>query len=64
MLSLFCLRRAKNAIELPSRMNNIHKIKFNVGEAAHYNVMSDLLSTNLRQEAERTYLSMYCSILL
>ena len=44
MLASICLRRPKNAIDLPGRVDEIHKVEFDPEEAAQYKTMNDLLT--------------------
>lgn len=64
MLSSICLRRPKNAIDLPRRSDRIHRVEFGVDEAAHYNSMNDFVTGFLRQGAEgQTRPGLYSNVL-
>ena len=63
MLSSICLRRSKNAIKLPNRKDEIHRVEFEVDEAAHYKSMNNLAASNLQQEAEDSNLRTYSNML-
>ena len=63
ILGPICLRRAKNVIELPSRSDEIHRLDFQVEEAAHYNRMNGLISGNLDPGPGSTHLNAYANIL-
>ena len=63
MLASICLRRSKNAIDLPERTDRIHKVDFGSDEATHYTAMSDLVTGCLQEEAEHPLLGTYANIL-
>lgn len=62
-LSSICLRRPKNAIELPRRTDKIRRVEFDAEEAEYYNQMNDFVITNLQREAGQTHLRTYSNIL-
>lgn len=63
MLASICLRRSKDAIDLPERTDRIHKVDFGSDEATHYTAMSDLVTGCLQEEAEHPVLGTYANIL-
>lgn len=63
MLASICLRRSKDAIDLPERTDRIHKVDFGSDEATHYTTMSDLVTGCLQEEAEHPLLGTYANIL-
>ena len=63
MLAPLCLRRSKQAIALPSRIDNIHKIDFDAEEAAHYNSINVRVTGFLEQQAGQASLGSYSNIL-
>ena len=63
LLSVICLRRPKNVIELPGRTDEIHKVEFEIDESQHYNEMNASISASLRLEFGQTHLRTYSSIL-
>ena len=63
MLASICLRRSKDAIDLPERTDRIHKVDFGSEEATHYTNMSDLVTGCLQEEAEHPLLGTYANIL-
>ena len=63
LLASICLRRSKNAIDLPERIDRIHKVDFEADGATHYNAMSDFVTGCLQEEAEHPLLGTYSNIL-
>ncbi|CAD6567877.1 MAG: hypothetical protein ASARMPRED_001174 [Alectoria sarmentosa] len=63
MLASICLRRSKNAIDLPDRTDKIHKVDFGANEAAHYNSMSEIVTGYLQEETEHPLLGIYANVL-
>lgn len=63
MLASICLRRSKNAIDLPERIDRIHKVDFAADEDSHYTSMSDLVTGCLQEEAEHPLLGTYANVL-
>ena len=63
MLTSICLRRPKNAVQLPCRTDRIRKLEFNATEAQYYRSMNDFVTTQLEQEAGQNNLRT-CSTIL
>ena len=63
ILASICLRRSKNAIDLPERTDRIHKVDFEADGTAHYNAMSELVTGCLQEEAEHPFLGTYSNVL-
>ena len=63
LISSICLRRPKTAIELPSRVDKIHHVTFETGEARHYNAMNDAIVATLEHGLGDNDLSTYSNIL-
>lgn len=63
MLASICLRRSKNAIDLPDRTDKIHKVDFGANEATHYNSMSEIVTGYLQEETEHPLLGTYANVL-
>lgn len=55
MLTTICLRRPKDAIDLPPRTDKIRRVQFEVDEAAAYNDMNEFVMANTTQEAWQTH---------
>lgn len=56
MLASLCLRLSKKATDLPYRIDNIHKLDFEVEEAAHYKSANCRVTDLLEQRAGQTKL--------
>ena len=63
MLASLCLRRSKEAIDLPSRRDTTHKVGFDAEEAAHYNSINVYVTGFLELQARQTDLRSYSNIL-
>ena len=63
MLAPICLRRSKQAIDLPSRIDNTHKLEFDPREAAYYKSINVRVSGFLEQQGGQTNLGSYSNIL-
>ena len=63
MLASICLRRPKNAIDLPERTDRIHKVDFAVDESIHYNSMSAYVTGCLQDEIGPPLLGTYANVL-
>lgn len=63
MLASLCLRRSKEAIDLPSRRDTTHKVVFGAEEAAHYNSINVHVAGFLEQQARQIDLRSYSNIL-
>ncbi len=55
MLTTICLRRPKDAIDLPPRTDKIRKVQFEVDEAAAYKDMNEFVMANISQEAGQSH---------
>ncbi|KAL6714140.1 vacuolar alkaline phosphatase [Lecanora helva] len=62
MISPICLRRRKDVIDLPSRIDEKHRLKFRHDETAHYNRQSRIIEADL-DPAESTSLTACSNIL-
>ena len=63
LLASICLRRSKNAIDLPNRTDRIHKLEFEDQEAIHYKSMSNSVSDFLHDDTGSNYIATYSNIL-
>ena len=63
MLASICLRRSKKAIDLPGRIDRIHKVDFAAHESTHYNSSSAYVSGCLQDEVKYPLLGMYANVL-
>lgn len=63
MLTSICLRRPKTSINLPTRNNEIHWVKFSAEEAAHYNDMNEVISVSIQHGLNHGHLGAYSTIL-
>ena len=63
MLASICLRRSKKAIDLPERIDRIHKVDFATHESTHYNSSSAYVSGCLQDEVKYPLLGMYANVL-
>lgn len=63
ILAPLCLRRSKQAIDLPSRTDRTHKVDFDAEEATHYNSINIRVTGFLEQQAGQTSLGSYSNIL-
>lgn len=63
ILASICLRRSKNVIDLPERIDRIHMVDFEADETTHYNAMSDFVTGCLQEEAEHPLLGTYSNVL-
>lgn len=63
MLTAICLRRPKDAIQLPPRTDKVHRVEFEADEAGHYNKMSDLVTADLQHDAGQTHLKTCANVL-
>ena len=63
LLTSICLRRSKNAIDLPSRMDKIHRVDFEAEEAMHYKSMNDSLTNFFQKDTEHKQIVNYSNIL-
>ena len=63
ILAVLCLRRSKQAIDIPSRRDTTHRVDFDVEEAAHYNSINIRVTGFLEQQAGQTNLRSYSNIL-
>ena len=63
MLASICLRRSKNAIDLPERTDKLHKVDFGADEATHYDSMSEIVTGYLQEETEHPLLGTYANVL-
>ena len=64
MLTLLCLRRSKQAIDIPSRRDTTHRVEFDAEEAAHYNSINLHVTGFLDQQAGQANLRSYTNILV
>lgn len=63
MMASFCLRRSKQAIDIPSRRDTTHKVDFDAEEAANYKNINLRVTGFLEQEANQTNMRSYSNIL-
>ena len=63
MLASLCLRRSKQAIDLPRRSDTVHRVEFDAHEAAHYSNVNLRVTGFLEQQAGLTNLRTYSNIL-
>ena len=63
MLASICLRRSKKAIDLPERIDKIHKVDFAANESTHYNSLSAYVSGCLQEEVDHPVIGMYANVL-
>ena len=63
MLAPLCLRRSKQAINLPNRTDKTHKLDFDIEEAAHYNSINARVSGYLEKQGGQSSLGSYSNIL-
>ena len=63
MLASICLRRSKKAIDLPERIDRIHKVDFAAHESTHYNSSSAYVSGCLQEEVKHPLLGTYANVL-
>ena len=63
MLASICLRRSKKAIDLPERIDRIHKVDFAAHESTHYNSLSAYVSGCLQEEIKHPLLGTYANVL-
>ena len=63
MLASICLRRSKKAIELPERIDRIHKVDFAEHESRHYKSSSAYVSGCLQEEVKHPLLGTYANVL-
>ena len=63
MLAPLCLRRSKQAIDLPGRTDSIHRVDFDAEEAAHYKSINGRVTGFLELQAGQTGLGSYSNIL-
>ena len=63
MLASICLRRSKKAIDLPERIDRIHKVDFAAHESTHYNSSSAYVSGCLQEEVTYPLLGTYANVL-
>lgn len=63
LLTPLCLRRSKQAIDLPSRTDKTHKLDFDAEEAAHYNSINVRVSGYLEKQGGQASLGSYSNIL-
>lgn len=63
MLAPICLRRSKQAIDLPRRRDSTHMLAFDAEEAAYYKKINTRVSGYLEREAGQTSLGSYSNIL-
>lgn len=63
LLGSICLRRSKKALDLPNRTDHIHKIEFNMGEAAAYNDAKKSVIRSLQWTVDSADVGAYSNIL-
>ena len=63
MLASICLRRSKKAIDLPERIDRIHKVDFAADESTHYKSLSAYVSGCLQEEVGHPLLGTYANVL-
>ena len=66
ILTSICLRRPKDAIKLPHRVDEVHKVEFDIDEAQNYRRMNDIITADLRRGGDGitdSHLTTYASIL-
>ena len=63
MLGVLCLRRSKQAIDIPNRRDTTHRVEFNAEEADHYNSINLRVTGFLEQQAGQTNLRSYSNVL-
>ena len=63
ILASICLRRSKKAIELPERIDRIHKVDFAAHESTHYNSLSAYVSDCLQEGVKHPLLGTYANVL-
>ena len=63
MLASICLRRSKKAIDLPERIDRIHKVDFAAHESTHYTSSSAYVSGCLQEEVKHPLLGTYANVL-
>ena len=63
MLASICLRRSKKAIDLPERIDRIHKVDFAAHESTHYESSSAYVSGCLREEIKNPLIGTYANVL-
>ena len=63
MLGSICLRRSKKAIDLPERIDRIHKVDFAAHESTHYSSSSAYISGYLEDEVKHPLLGTYANVL-
>lgn len=63
VIASLCLRRSKQAIDIPSRRDATHKVDFDAEEAAYYNNINRRVTGFLEQQVNQTNLRSYSNIL-
>ena len=63
MLASICLRRSKKAIDLPERIDRIHKVDFATHESTHYKSSSTYVSSCLQEETRNPLIGTYANVL-
>lgn len=63
MLGLLCLRRSKETIQLPRRIDKINTVKFDADEAVQYNLLNSTIAGHLQQESLYECVGTYSNIL-
>ena len=63
MLASICLRRSKKAIDLPGRIDRIHRVDFAANESTHYGSLSAYVSGCLQDEGEHPLINTYANVL-
>ena len=63
MLATLCLRRSKQALNLPNRTDSIRRLSFDPEEAKYYKVVNDRVTGYLEQQVGQMNLRAYSTVL-